>query len=89
MPELKSGDIVIMDDPPAHKVAGVRDAKEAAGASRLYLPPYCPDFNPIERALSKPWSAKPSPTPPKPSHQWNAPTIFNPAAMTAIRTKTP
>ena len=51
--ELKPGDIVIMDNLPAHKVAGVRDAIEAAGASLLYLPPYSPDFNPIEKAFSK------------------------------------
>ena len=51
--ELKPGDIVIMDNLPAHKVAGVRDAIEGAGASLLYLPPYSPDFNPIEKAFSK------------------------------------
>ena len=51
--ELEPGDIVIMDNLPAHKVAGVRDAIEAAGASLLYLPPYSPDFNPIEKAFSK------------------------------------
>ncbi len=42
-----------MDNLPAHKVAGVREAIEAAGASLLYLPPYSPDFNPIEKAFSK------------------------------------
>ncbi len=52
-PELKLGDIVIMDNLPAHKVAGVREAIEAAGATLLYLPPYSPDFNPIEMAFSK------------------------------------
>jgi transposase len=51
--ELEPGDIVVMDNLPAHKVAGVRDAIEAAGASLLYLPPYSPDFNPIEKAFSK------------------------------------
>lgn len=51
--ELEPGDIVIMDNLPAHKVDGVRDAIEAAGASLLYLPPYSPDFNPIEKAFSK------------------------------------
>jgi transposase len=51
--ELVPGDIVVMDNLPAHKVAGVRDAIEAAGASVLYLPPYSPDFNPIEKAFSK------------------------------------
>jgi transposase len=53
VPTLSPGDIVIMDNLPAHKAAGVRDAMEAAGASLLYLPPYSPDFNPIENAFSK------------------------------------
>ena len=53
VPELKPGDIVVMDNLPAHKVSGVRDAIEAAGASLRYLPPYSPDFNPIEMAFSK------------------------------------
>ena len=52
-PELSPGDIVVMDNLPAHKVAGVRQAIEAAGATLLYLPPYSPDFNPIELAFSK------------------------------------
>jgi transposase len=51
--ELTPGDVVIMDNLPAHKVAGVRQAIEAAGASLLYLPPYSPDFNPIEQAFAK------------------------------------
>jgi transposase len=45
VPALSPGDIVIMDNLPAHKVAGVRNAIEAAGAMLLYLPPYSPDFN--------------------------------------------
>lgn len=53
VPEIGPGDIVIMDNLPAHKVGGVRDAIEAAGARLLYLPPYSPDFNPIELAFSK------------------------------------
>lgn len=53
VPELGNGDIVIMDNLPAHKVSGVRQAIENAGASLLYLPPYSPDFNPIEMAFSK------------------------------------
>jgi transposase len=53
VPTLKSGDIVIMDNLPAHKAAGVGEAIEAAGASLLYLPPYSPDFNPIENAFAK------------------------------------
>jgi transposase len=52
-PELKPGNIVIMDNLPAHKVSGVREAIEASGARLLYLPPYSPDFNPIEMAFSK------------------------------------
>lgn len=52
-PELRPGDIVIMDNLPAHKVAGVREAIEAADATLLYLPPYSPDFNPIENAFAK------------------------------------
>ena len=52
-PSLRRGDIVVMDNLPAHKVHGVREAIEAAGASLLYLPPYSPDFNPIEMAFSK------------------------------------
>jgi transposase len=53
VPELKPRDIVVMDNLPAHKVTGVRQAIEAAGARLLYLPPYSPDFNPIEMAFSK------------------------------------
>ena len=53
VPCLSPGDIVIMDNLPAHKVSGVRQAIEAAGARILYLPPYSPDFNPIEMAFSK------------------------------------
>ncbi len=53
VPELRAGDIVIMDNLGSHKGAGVRAAIEAAGAALLYLPPYSPDFNPIEKAFSK------------------------------------
>lgn len=53
VPELSPGDIVVMDNLPAHKVAGIRQAIEAAGAALFYLPPYSPDFNPIEMAFSK------------------------------------
>ena len=52
-PELCQGDIVIMDNLPAHKVSGIRETIEAKGATLLYLPPYSPDFNPIELAFSK------------------------------------
>ena len=53
VPELESGDVVVMDNLPAHRVRGVREAVEAAGATLLYLPSYSPDFNPIERAFAK------------------------------------
>jgi transposase len=53
VPQLERGDVVVMDNLPAHKVSGVRDAIEAAGAKLLYLPPYSPDFNPIEMAFAK------------------------------------
>jgi transposase len=53
VPELKPGDIVVMDNLSSHKGAGVRVAIEAAGARLLYLPPYSPDFNPIENAFAK------------------------------------
>ena len=53
LPALSPGDIVVMDNLPAHKVAGVRVAIEAAGAVLLYLPPYSPDFNPIEMLFAK------------------------------------
>jgi transposase len=51
--ELKVGDIVIMDNLSSHKVAGVRAAIAKAGANLLYLPPYSPDFNPIENVFAK------------------------------------
>ncbi|MBB5041105.1 transposase [Shinella fusca] len=53
VPTLAAGDVVIMDNLPAHKVAGVRDAIEAESVGLLHLPPYSPDFNPIENAFAK------------------------------------
>lgn len=53
VPELEHGDVVIMDNLGSHKGASVRAAIEAAGASLLYLPPYSPDFNPIENVFAK------------------------------------
>lgn len=53
VPELRSGDIVIMDNLSSHKGPRVREMIEAAGATLLFLPPYSPDFNPIENAFSK------------------------------------
>jgi len=52
-PTLSEGDIVVMDNLPAHKAAGIRDAIEATGATLMFLPPYSPDFNPIENAFAK------------------------------------
>ena len=53
VPTLTRGDIVVMDNLRAHKVAGVRDAIQAVGAELRYLPKYSPDLNPIEMAFSK------------------------------------
>jgi len=52
-PQLQPGQVVIMDNLSAHKVAGVQQLIAATGARLLYLPPYSPDFNPIEQAWSK------------------------------------
>ena len=53
VPTLSRGDIVVMDNLSSHKSQAVRDAIEAAGALLILLPPYSPDFNPIEQAFSK------------------------------------
>lgn len=52
-PSLAPGDIVVMDNLPAHKVHGIRQAIRAKGAELLYLPPYSPDLNPIEMLFAK------------------------------------
>ena len=52
-PELEAGDVVVMDNLAAHKVAGVQEAIRAGGASVLYLPSYSPDLNPIEQVFAK------------------------------------
>jgi len=52
-PSVVAGDIVIADNLSSHKVAGVREAIEARGASLWFLPPYSPDLNPIEQAFAK------------------------------------
>ena len=52
-PRLRPGQVVVMDNLGAHKAAAVRQSLEAAGASLLYLPPYSPDLNPIEKCWSK------------------------------------
>lgn len=53
VPELRPGDVVIMDNLSSHKRASVRERIEAAGATLRFLPPYSPDFNPIENAFAK------------------------------------
>src|SRR3546814_3312359 len=53
VPTLSPGDIVVMDNLPAHKPLAVRKVIEAAGAELRLLPPYSPDFNPIELAIAK------------------------------------
>jgi transposase len=53
VPTLQPGDIVVMDNLSSHKVAGVREAIETAGAELRYLPPYSPDLNPIEQVFAK------------------------------------
>ena len=53
IPELKPGDVVVMDNLRSHHVQGVHEAFEAAGIRFLYLPPYSPDLNPIEKMWSK------------------------------------
>lgn len=53
VPELRPGDVVVMDNLSSHKGPRVRKLIEAAGASLRYLPPYSPDFNPIENAFAK------------------------------------
>ncbi len=62
-PNLKPGQIVVMDNLSVHKVKGVEEALHAVGAEAWFLPPYSPDFNPIEQAWSKvkSWLRKESP----------------------------
>jgi len=92
-PRLKTGDVVVMDNLSSHKVAGVRELIQAAGAELLYLPPYSPDsipsksagpnsnrrFAPPKPAPSMP-SNKPSPRPSHPSH----PATPKPGSITAV-----
>jgi transposase len=52
-PQLRAGDVVVMDNLSPHKASGVREAIESVGATLRYLPPYSPDFNPIENMWSK------------------------------------
>jgi len=62
-PKLKPGDVVVMDNLAVHKVTGVEEALRRVGARAWFLPPYSPDFNPIEQAWSqaKNWLRKKSP----------------------------
>ena len=53
VPTLRAGDLVVLDNLKVHKVKGVREAIGARGARLRYLPPYSPDFNPIELAFAK------------------------------------
>ena len=53
VPTLHAGDVVVLDNLPAHKAKGVREAIRAVGAGLLYLPPYSPDLNPIEQMFAK------------------------------------
>jgi transposase len=53
VPTLRKGDVVVMDNLGSHKVPGVREAIEAAGATLIYIPPYSPDLNPIEMVFAK------------------------------------
>jgi transposase len=52
-PQLRPGDVLVLDNLPAHKAPSVREAVEAVGARLFYLPPYSPDYNPIENMWSK------------------------------------
>jgi transposase len=53
VPTLSAGDVVVMDNLSSHRAVGVRESIESAGAALVYLPPYSPDLNPIEKAWSK------------------------------------
>ena len=53
VPALREGDVIVMDNLSVHKSERVRELVEGAGAQLIYLPPYSPDFNPIEEAFSK------------------------------------
>ncbi|GAB5519295.1 MAG: hypothetical protein RhofKO_15460 [Rhodothermales bacterium] len=53
VPSLREGDVVLMDNLPAHKITGIRELIEGVGASVLYLPRYSPEYNPVEQLWSK------------------------------------
>ena len=101
VPTLRPGDVVILDNLPAHKGTAVREAVEAAGAALLFLPPYSPDFNPIENAFAKLktllrkrlpapsiTSGASSATASMRSHPQSAPTTSPPPPMTPFSSKT-
>jgi hypothetical protein len=67
VPTLKRGDIVVMDNVSVHRVEGVREAIEAAGATLRYLPPYSPDLNPIELSCAAAADSSCDGCPPKPA----------------------
>lgn len=94
VPTLSPGDIIVLDNLPAHKVPGARKAIERVGAQMMFLPPYSPDFNPIEMAFAKlkalyaPGQQEPSqPCGMPPDQSWmlslltNAPTSLQPLDM--------
>ena len=92
VPILRESDIVVMDNLPSHKVAGIREAIEAAGAELRYLPSYSPDFNPIEQffAKLKALLQRPPPEPSKPSSQQSpkpSPKSVRKSAKTTSQTK--
>ena len=97
LPTLRSGDTVVMDNLSSHKRASIKEMIEAKGAMLRFLPPYSPDFNPIEMASqsSRPCFAKPPSAPSrgsglqsvgssKSSHRRNAPTISRQPDMMQI-----
>jgi transposase len=99
-PTLSPGDIVVLDNLPAHKVNGARAAIERAGARLIFLPPYSPDFNPIDRPSPRSrrscerrrrgrWKLSTPPSPPRstPSHLTNAQTTSPTPATSRIDPK--
>jgi hypothetical protein len=91
VPELMPAGIVVMNNLSSHKASAVREMIEARGASLLYLPPYSPDFNPIEQAFSKlkatcaaPRAHHPSPLEPHPTHR----DLYSPAKCVDFLAKT-
>jgi transposase len=101
-PALEPGEVVVLDNPAASKLDGVRQAIVAAGAAILYLPPYSPDLSPIgqlfatlKASCARPPhppgtnSGRPSAAPSPPCRQANAPTTSTTAAMARPKMKVP